>query len=107
MKQEESDDNTSKVKIHVFKQSMCRKQRGENLLVGVFGGGASPPDTHIELVQRRGGGVEESQEGILGILVLDTYTHEERNTKRLSRWSEAIKGRLEPSGHRTFSQQVL
>lgn len=30
--------------------------------------------TYIELVEGGGGSVEESQEGVLGILVLDTYT---------------------------------
>lgn len=36
--------------------------------------------TYIELVERRGRGVEKSQEGILGILVLDTYSHGTNNT---------------------------
>lgn len=36
--------------------------------------------THVKLVEGRGGGVEESQEGILGILVLDTYGPEANNT---------------------------
>lgn len=40
-------------------------------------------NTHIELVERRGGGVEKSQEGILGILVLDTYRHRTNNTSAL------------------------
>lgn len=37
-------------------------------------------NTYIKLVQRRCGGVEKSQEGILGILVLDTYSHRANNT---------------------------
>lgn len=37
-------------------------------------------NTYIKLIQGWGGSVEKSQEGILGILVLDAYRHRTNNT---------------------------
>lgn len=63
-------------------------------------------NTHIKLVERRGGGVEKSQEGILGILVLDTYRHRTNNTI-VDKYEilKTSKSDLHTGSHRTAAKQ--